>query len=52
MNPIEFERKHEQSKQEKKDQSQSEEKETTSQPDADEQGLPTGCCVPLFMTRL
>ena len=52
MSPMAFERKHEQGKQEQKDQTQTEEKETTNQPDADEHGLPTGCCAPVGKSPL
>jgi putative transposase len=46
MSPIEFERKHEQSKQAAKN------KEATNQPSADENGLPTGCCAPVDKSSL
>jgi putative transposase len=41
MSPMNFERKHEQSKQEEKD------KAAANQTSADEHGLPTGCCAPV-----
>jgi hypothetical protein len=46
MSPIEFERRHEQSKQAAKD------KAATNQPSADENGLPTGCCAPVDKSSL
>jgi Integrase core domain len=46
MSPIEFERRHEQSKQAAKD------KAATNQPSADENGLPTGCCAPVHNPSL
>jgi putative transposase len=46
MSPMNFERKHEQSKQETKDEA------AANQNSADEHGLPTGCCAPVHNPAL